>query len=82
MRKKIAAIVIEPARGEDAPTGYLNALRKLFSKIGATLLYDDITCGFRIYAGGIRRNYGVCSDMAVFAKSMANDYAMSVVMEA
>ena len=33
-----------------------------------------------MYAGGIHRNYGVHPDMAVFAKSMANGYAMSVVM--
>lgn len=78
--KKIAAIIIEPARGEDAPAGYLKALRELASEIGAVLLFDEITSGYRICAGGIHRNYGVQPDMAVFAKSMANGYAMSVVM--
>ena len=77
---KIAAIVIEPARGENAPAGYLLALRELASEIGAVLLFDEITSGFRMCAGGIHRNYGVQPDMAVFAKSMANGYAMSVVM--
>lgn len=80
--KQIAAIVIEPARGEDAPSGYLKALRDLASEIGAVLLFDEITSGFRMCAGGIHRNYGVHPDMAVFAKSMANGYAMSVVMGA
>lgn len=78
--KQIAAIVIEPARGEDAPAGYLKALRELASEIGAVLIFDEITSGFRMCAGGIHRNYGVHPDMAVFAKSMANGYAMSVVM--
>lgn len=78
--KKIAAIVIEPARGEDAPAGYLKSLRELASEIGAVLLFDEITSGYRMCAGGIHRNYGVQPDMAVFAKSMANGYAMSVVM--
>jgi len=78
--KKIAAIIIEPARGEDAPAGYLKALRELASEIGAVLLFDEITSGYRMCAGGIHRNYGVQPDMAVFAKSMANGYAMSVVM--
>ena len=77
---KIAAIVIEPARGEDAPLGYLKALRELASEIGAVLLFDEITSGFRMCAGGIHRRYGVSPDMAVFAKSMANGYAMAAVL--
>jgi glutamate-1-semialdehyde aminotransferase len=77
---KIAAIIIEPARGEDAPTGYLKGLRELASEIGAVLLFDEITSGFRMCAGGIHRNYGVYPDMAVFAKSMANGYAMATVL--
>lgn len=76
----IAAIVIEPARGEDAPVGYLKALQELAAEIGAVLIFDEITSGFRMCAGGIHRNYGIYPDMAVFAKSMANGYAMSVVM--
>ena len=77
---KIAAIVIEPARGEDAPAGYLRALRELSSEIGAVLLFDEITTGFRMCAGGIHRNYGVKPDIAVFAKSMANGYAMAAIL--
>jgi glutamate-1-semialdehyde aminotransferase len=77
---KIAAIIIEPARGEDAPEGYLNALRELATEIGAVLLFDEITSGFRMCAGGIHRNYGVYPDIAVFAKSMANGYAMSAIL--
>ncbi|NTV02682.1 MAG: aminotransferase class III-fold pyridoxal phosphate-dependent enzyme [Chlorobiaceae bacterium] len=77
---RIAAIVIEPARGEDAPAGYLKALRELASEIGAVLVFDEITSGFRMCAGGIHRSYGVSPDIAVMAKSMANGYAMAVVM--
>lgn len=77
---KIAAIIIEPARGEDAPAGYLNALRELSAEIGAVLLFDEITSGFRMCAGGIHRIYGVNPDIAVFAKSMANGYAMSAIL--
>lgn len=78
--KKIAAIIIEPARGEDATSGYLKSLRELADEIDAVLLFDEITSGYRMCAGGIHRNYGVQPDMAVFAKSMANGYAMSAVM--
>ena len=76
----IAAIIIEPARGEEAPAGYLKAMRELADEIGAVLLFDEITSGFRMCAGGIHRNYNVNPDMAVFAKSMANGYAMAAVL--
>jgi glutamate-1-semialdehyde aminotransferase len=78
--KDIAAIIIEPARGEDAPEKYLQELRDIASEIGAVLIFDEITSAFRMCAGGIHRRYGVYPDMAVFAKSMANGYAMSAIL--
>ena len=77
---KIAAIIIEPARGEEAPNEYLQTLREISSEIGAVLIYDEITSAFRMCAGGIHRRYGIYPDMAVFAKSMANGYSMSAVL--
>ena len=77
---QIAAIVIEPARGEDAPIGYLKSLRELASEIDAVLIFDEITTGFRMCAGGIHRNYKINPDIAVFAKSMSNGYAMSAIL--
>ncbi len=77
---EIAAIIIEPARGEDAPSEYLQTLREIASEIGAVLIYDEITSAYRMCAGGIHRRYGIYPDMAVFAKSMANGYAMSAIL--
>ena len=78
--KEIAAIIIEPARGEDAPIGYLKELKELANEIGAVLIFDEITSGFRMCAGGIHRKYKVYPDLAVFAKSISNGYAMSVIL--
>jgi glutamate-1-semialdehyde 2,1-aminomutase len=77
---EIAAIIIEPARGEEAPNDYLKTLREIASEIGAVLIFDEITSGYRMCAGGIHRRYGIYPDMAVFAKSMANGYAMSAIL--
>jgi len=77
---QIAAIVVEPARGEEAPRQYLDALQAAARRIGAVLIFDEITSAFRMNAGGIHLRYGVNPDMAVFAKSMANGYAMSAVI--
>jgi glutamate-1-semialdehyde 2,1-aminomutase len=78
--KQIAAIVVEPARGEEAPRETLAALVELAADIGAVLIFDEITSGFRMCPGGIHLRYEVSPDMAVFAKSMANGYAMAAVI--
>ena len=44
------------------------------------LIFDEITSGFRLCAGGIHLRYGVNPDMAVFAKSIANGYAMAAIL--
>ena len=77
IEKEIAAIIVEPAGGEDAPKDYLVSLKAFAREIGAVLIFDEITSGFRMCAGGIHLNYGVNPDIAVFAKSMANGYAMA-----
>ena len=77
---RIAAIVIEPARGEEAPPGFLAHLRERASEIGAMLVFDEITSGFRMCAGGMHRLFDVKPDIAVLAKSMANGYPMAAVM--
>ncbi len=77
---EIAAIIIEPARGQEAPKGYLESLKNLSREFGAVLIFDEITSGFRMCAGGIHRIYNVYPDMAVFAKGMSNGYAMSAIL--
>lgn len=78
--KEVAAIVVEPARGEEATEGFLQSLRAYADEIGAVLIFDEITSGFRLNPGGIHLRYNVNPDMAVFAKSMANGYAMAAVI--
>ena len=80
LENKIAAIIIEPARGNEAPKEQLEKLKKISNDIGSVLIFDEITSGFRMCAGGIHLKYGVNPDIAVFAKSIANGYAMSVIL--
>jgi glutamate-1-semialdehyde aminotransferase len=78
--KNIAAIVIEPARGEEASEDYLNDLKDLSIELDAVLIFDEITSGFRACPGGIHRKYNVHPDIAVFAKSMTNGYPLSAIV--
>jgi glutamate-1-semialdehyde 2,1-aminomutase len=77
---RLAAIVMEPQRGQEPAVGFLEEVRELASASGAVLIFDEITTGFRMTAGGIHLLLGVEPDVAVFAKAMANGYAMAAVV--
>jgi glutamate-1-semialdehyde 2,1-aminomutase len=77
---KIAAIVMEPQRGHEPAHGFLREVRDIASSIGAVLIFDEITTGFRMTDGGIHLTLDVNPDVAVFAKAMANGYAMSAAI--
>jgi glutamate-1-semialdehyde 2,1-aminomutase len=87
-RGELGVIVMEPRRGEAPEPGFLEAVRAIATDIGAVLIFDEVTTGFRMTDGGIHKMLGVNPDIAVFAKAMANGYPMaavigtSVVMEA
>ena len=58
----------------------MNDLKDLCDEIGSVLIFDEITSGFRMCVGGIHRKYKVEPDICVLAKSLANGYAMSLVL--
>jgi glutamate-1-semialdehyde 2,1-aminomutase len=79
-RNELAAIVMEPRRSEPPDPGFLEGVRDLATEVGAALIFDEITTGFRVADGGIHKTLGVNPDIAVFAKAMANGYPMAAVI--
>ena len=77
---KLAAIVMEPVRGAGHIPGFLEGAREIANQIGAVLLFDEITSGFRMNTGGAHLIYGVQPDLATYAKAMSNGFAMSAVV--
>jgi glutamate-1-semialdehyde 2,1-aminomutase len=77
---ELAAIVMEPQRGQEPAQGFLEDARDIADQVGAVLVFDEITTGFRMTTGGIHNLLGVNPDIAVFAKAMANGYAMAAVI--
>ncbi len=77
---ELGAIVMEPRRDEPPAPGFLEEVREIATRIGAVLIFDEVTTGFRQCVGGIHLTMGVEPDIAVFAKAMANGYAMSAVI--
>ncbi len=76
----IAAIVMEPERNQEPAEGFLEEVRSVASRIGAVLVFDEITAGWKMNTGGIHMVYGVHPDLAVFSKAMANGFAMAAVI--
>ena len=76
----LAAIVMEPQRDCPPDPGFLEEVRDIATKIGAVLVFDEITTGFRMTSGGIHLLFDVNPDLAVFAKAIANGYAMAAVI--
>jgi len=79
-RDEVAAIVMEPIREHDPEPGFLEEIRQIASEIGAILIMDEITAGFRLNTGGAHLLYGLEPDMAVFAKAMSNGYPMAAII--
>lgn len=77
---EIAAIVMEPTRDHGPAPGFLEEVRAIATKIGAVLVFDEVTSGFRVNTGGIHLTMGVTPDVAAFAKGMSNGYAMAAVI--
>lgn len=78
--RELAAVVMEPQRGDPPADGFLEEIRNSCDRVGAVLIFDEITTGFRMTTGGIHLLLNVQPDIAVFAKAMANGYAMAAII--
>lgn len=77
---EIGVIIMEPVRDVEPEPGFLENVRKIAEKIGAVLIFDEVTSGFRMNLGGIHLNYGVNPDIAVFGKALGNGYPISAII--
>ncbi len=77
---QIAAVIMEPIRNEYPNPGYLEEIRNLTEREGIVLIFDEITAGFRLCAGGSHLTLGVNPDVSVFAKAMSNGYPVAAII--
>lgn len=77
---EVAAIVMEPERDHGPAEGFLERVRAVASRLGAVLIFDEVTSGFRLNTGGLHLLRGVSPDIAVFAKAMGNGYPIASVI--
>jgi glutamate-1-semialdehyde 2,1-aminomutase len=77
---EIGVIIMEPERGSSPEPGFLEGVRNIATKIGAVLIFDEVTSGFRMNIGGIHLRYGVFPDLTVFGKALGNGYPISAII--
>jgi glutamate-1-semialdehyde aminotransferase len=76
----LAAVVMEPTRSVDPDAGFLEGVREICDRVGAVLVFDEITAGWRLALGGAHLRYGVRPDLAVFAKALGNGHPMAAII--
>jgi glutamate-1-semialdehyde 2,1-aminomutase len=82
----IAAIVSTPHRhdvytDQDAVDPvYAKGVREICDRVGAALILDDVRCGLRIDTRGSWEHVGVRPDLSAWSKSLANGYALAVLL--
>ena len=72
----------EPLRGGACPDGqenFLQGARRLCSRHGALLIFDEMITGFRWHLPGAQTYFGVEPDVSTFGKAMANGFAVAAV---
>jgi glutamate-1-semialdehyde 2,1-aminomutase len=78
-RKRIACVILEPARIEEPPGGFLEGLKELCQEDGALLVFDEMVTGFRWHPSGAQHVYGVTPDLSTFGKALGNGFALSAI---
>ncbi|RRD71729.1 MULTISPECIES: aminotransferase class III-fold pyridoxal phosphate-dependent enzyme [unclassified Desulfovibrio] len=79
--RSLAAVVMEPVRSAMPDPGFIETVRQLVDDVGAVLIMDEVSAGFRYCLGGAHLVlHQVQPDMAVFSKALGNGYAISAVI--
>ena len=76
----IGVIIMEPERGSKPTPEFLGGVRAIADRLGAVLIFDEVTSGFRINQGGIHLALGVNPDIAVFGKGMGNGFPIAAIL--
>jgi glutamate-1-semialdehyde 2,1-aminomutase len=84
----VAAIVCTPHRHDvytdqvPVEPEFARGVREICDRLGAALILDDVRCGLRLDLRGSWERHGVRPDLSAWSKSLANGYALAVLLGA
>ncbi|MBZ9892235.1 glutamate-1-semialdehyde 2,1-aminomutase [Mesorhizobium sp. BR1-1-3] len=76
---RLAALILEPSRGDDPVDGFLAEVQRLCREKGALLIFDEMITGFRWHAAGAQKLYGIEPDLSTFGKALGNGFSVSAL---
>ena len=79
-RGEIAAIIMEPVRNYSPKNSFLRKVRKIANDVGAVLIFDEISSGWRMCIGGAHKLYKINPDIIVFGKALGNGYPIAAII--
>lgn len=79
VRHDVAALIVEPARWEPTPDGYLSALAAAAHAAGSLFVIDEMIYGGRWALGGACAYFDVTPDLACYGKAYGNGAAVAFV---
>lgn len=69
---QIACVIVEPVAGNmnliKATPEFLQCMRRLCTKHGTVLIFDEVMCGFRVALGGAQSIYKIKPDLTALGK--------------
>lgn len=79
----IAAVIMEPVMvnnmGCVPEPGYLEGVRRLCSRHGVVLIFDEVLTGFRMGLGGAQGAFGVLPDLTTLGKAVGAGFPVSAI---
>jgi len=81
--RELAAILVEPVPANSGlllqEDSFLPALRRIASRCGALLVFDEVITGFRIARGGASERFGVTPDLVTLGKLVGGGMPVGAV---
>lgn len=76
----IGVIAMEPMRHHEPEDNFLHKVRDIADRIGAVLIFDEISSGFRLGFPGAHTRLGVIPDIVIYSKAMSNGFPMAALV--
>lgn len=77
---EIGVIIMEVQRYKPIDLAFLKGVQQIAKDIGAVLIFDEVTSGFRVRVGGMHVLHNLTPDVVVLGKAMGNGYPIAAIV--
>ena len=79
-QNQIGTIIMEIARYGEPDVAFVEGVQKIAKEIGAVLIFDEVSSGFRASTGGMHAKFGLEPDMVTLGKALGNGYPITALI--